>query len=383
MSRQTPHPPLVAACAVELNGAANRIQLLPAGEFRASDGRPFDAPFWRMTAELAAPLMAALNNRPVRLMVDYEHQTLNTAQNGQPNPASGWISRLEWVEGKGLFAEVEWTAAAKKRIAEGEYRYISPVFQYLPTGEVTALLPPALTNTPALDNLDPVALAAASRLFVTPTNPTNPKEKTMNEALKQMLALLNLPETATEAEQLAAVEQLKAASGGKPLAELLADKAADKAADKKDGDKGEGQADSAPPAAPPADPGAAPNTAAASAQTVPLDVLKGLQQQVAALSQQLAQQEADKTTALITAALSNGRLLPAQKAWAENLGKTHPQALADFLATAQPLAALSSMQSGGIPPAAGKAGLSAEEAAVAAALNISPDDYAKAKEASA
>lgn len=377
MSRQTPHPPLVAACAVELNGAANRIQLLPAGEFRASDGRPFDAPFWRMTAELAAPLMAALNNRPVRLMVDYEHQTLNTAQNGQPNPASGWISRLEWVEGKGLFAEVEWTAAAKKRIAEGEYRYISPVFQYLPTGEVTALLPPALTNTPALDNLDPVALAAASKLFVTPaTNP--PKEDPMNEALKQMLALLNLPETATEAEQLAAVEQLKAASGGKPLAELLADKAADKAADKKDGDKGEGQADPAPPA----EPGAA-QTAAASQEMVPMDALKGLQQQVAALSQQLAQQQADKTTALITAALSDGRLLPAQKAWAENLGKTHPQALADFLATAQPLAALSSMQSGSIPPAAGKAGLSAEEAAVAAALNISPDDYAKAKEASA
>ncbi|MDO4693054.1 MAG: phage protease [Eikenella sp.] len=376
MSRQTPHPPLVAACAVELNGAANRIQLLPAGEFRASDGRPFDAPFWRMTAELAAPLMAALNNRPVRLMVDYEHQTLNTAQNGQPNPASGWISRLEWVEGKGLFAEVEWTAAAKKRIAEGEYRYISPVFQYLPTGEVTALLPPALTNTPALDNLDPVALAAASKLFVTPA--TNPKEKTMNEALKQMLALLNLPETATEAEQLAALEQLKTASGGKPLAELLADKAADKAADKKDGDKGEGQADPAPPA----EPGAA-QTAAATQEMVPMDALKGLQQQVAALSQQLAQQQADKTTALITAALSDGRLLPAQKAWAENLGKTHPQALADFLATAQPLAALSAMQSGGIAPAAGKAGLSAEEAAVAAALNISPDDYAQAKEATA
>ncbi|QMT39991.1 phage protease [Neisseria shayeganii] len=382
MSRQTPHPPLVAACAVELNGAANRIQLFPAGEFRGNDGRPADAPCWRMTAELAAPIVAALNNRAVRLMVDYEHQTLYAASNGQPNPASGWLGKLEWVEGKGLFAEVEWTAAAKKRIAEGEYRYISPMFHYLPSGDITTLLPPALTNTPALDELDPVALAAASKLFVTPaTNP--PKEDPMNEALKQMLALLNLPETATEAEQLAAVEQLKAATGGKPLAELLADKAADKAADKKDGDKGEGQADPAPPAAPPADPGTAPNTAAASAQTVPLDVLKGLQQQVAALSQQLAQQEADKTTALITAALSDGRLLPAQKAWAENLGKTHPQALADFLATAQPLAALSSMQSGGIPTAAGKAGLSAEEAAVAAALNISPDDYAKAKEANA
>lgn len=379
MSTQTPHPPFIAACAVALEGAANRIQLFPAGEFRGNDGRPADAPCWRMTAELAAPIVAALNSRPVRLMVDYEHQTLYAARNGQPNPASGWLGKLEWVEGKGLFAEVEWTAAAKKRIAEGEYRYISPMFQYLPSGDITTLLPPALTNTPALDALDPVALAAAAKLFVTPTNPE--KENPMNEAVKQMLALLNLPETASEAEQLAALEQLKTASGGKPLAELLADKAADKA----DGDQDDGQADPAPapPAAPPADPDAAAPQTAAAAQMVPMDALKGLQQQVAALSQQLAQQQADKTTALITAALSDGRLLPAQKAWAENLGKTHPQALADFLATAQPLAALSAMQSGGIAPAAGKAGLTAEEAAVAAALNISPDDYAKAKEATA
>ena len=151
MNKHTPPPFLLAACSVPVDGAAQRIQLIPAGEFRANDGRPVDAPFWRLSPQRAAALVAELNARPVRLMVDYEHQTLFTAQNGQPNPASGWLSGFEWVDGKGLYAEVQWTAAAKERIAGGEYRYISPVFQYTPAGDILSLLPPALTNTPALD----------------------------------------------------------------------------------------------------------------------------------------------------------------------------------------------------------------------------------------
>ena len=119
-------------------------------------------------------------------MVDYEHQTLFTAQNGQPNPASGWLSGFEWIDGKELYAEVQWTAAAKQRIAGGEYRYISPVFQYTPAGDILSLLPPALTNTPALDQLDPVALAAASRLLNT-LQPSQ-KDEAMNEAQKLMLS---------------------------------------------------------------------------------------------------------------------------------------------------------------------------------------------------
>ena len=286
MNRHIPSPILLAACSLPVDGAAQRIQLIPAGEFRANDGRPVDAPFWRLSPQRAVVLVAELNARPVRLMVDYEHQTLFAAQNGQPNPASGWLSDFEWLDGKGLYATVQWTAAAKQMISGGEYRYISPVFQYTPQGDILNMLPPALTNTPALDQLDPVALAAASRLL----NPLQPlqKENTMNEAQKLMLSLLGLPE--------------------------------------------------------------------------------------------LAAHEAEKTAQLITAALSDGRLLPAQKAWAEGLGKSNPQALAEFLATAQPLAALSATQTGGIPPAAAEKGLTADEAKVAEMLGISAEDYAKQKQ---
>lgn len=201
----------------------------------------------------------------------------------------------------------------------------------------------------------------------------------MNEAQKLMLSLLGLPETASEAEQLAAMQQIQSSTDGKKLAEALA--AAKEAAkpENKPAEPNQPAAPAAPAGQPANDEAGAPNTAAAS-QQVPLSALQGLQRQVAALSQQLAAHEAEKTAQLITAALSDGRLLPAQKAWAEGLGKSNPQALAEFLATAQPLAALNATQTGGITPAAAEKGLTADEAKVAEMLGISAEDYAKQKQ---
>ncbi|WP_338299071.1 phage protease, partial [Escherichia coli] len=97
--------------------------------------------------------------------IDYEHQTLRAVNNGKPAPAAGWFSQVEWREGAGLYAiGVEWTENAAAMIAAGEYKFISPVFGYNKRGEVIELLHAALTNTPALDGMDAVMLAAASRL---------------------------------------------------------------------------------------------------------------------------------------------------------------------------------------------------------------------------
>ncbi|EEG24981.1 Mu-like prophage I protein [Eikenella corrodens] len=57
MNKHTPPPFLLAACSVPVDGAAQRIQLIPAGEFRANDGRPADAPFWRLAANRLAVMM--------------------------------------------------------------------------------------------------------------------------------------------------------------------------------------------------------------------------------------------------------------------------------------------------------------------------------------
>ena len=101
--------PMVAALSIALRpGQAGQvqheIQVFPAGEFRAFDGRPDDVDTWRMDGDIARALIERFNARQRRLVVDYEHQTLAAATNGQPAPASGWMKSLEWREGQGVFA---------------------------------------------------------------------------------------------------------------------------------------------------------------------------------------------------------------------------------------------------------------------------------------
>lgn len=137
------------------------LQLLPAGVFRARDGRPNGLSGWRIDRAIAARIIARAETQSSGLVIDYDHQTENAAANGRPAPAAGWFKNLEWREGVGLFAlNVQWTDTARKMIAAHEYRYISPVFAFDgKTGEVQAIFRAGLTNTPALDELPSVALS--------------------------------------------------------------------------------------------------------------------------------------------------------------------------------------------------------------------------------
>lgn len=143
----------IAALSLEITKATHsEIQLLPAGEFSAVDGRPHtdevESGKWVLTAELAAQLVAQVAARATPFVIDYEHQTLRAVNNGKPAPAAGWFSQVEWREGSGLYATgVEWTENAAAMIAAGEYKFISPVFGYNRRGEVIELLHAALTNT--------------------------------------------------------------------------------------------------------------------------------------------------------------------------------------------------------------------------------------------
>ena len=210
---QTPIRQAIACLtfAVPKGGAA--IQIMPAGEFRPTDGRPLACGSWKLTPQIAARLVAEANARANKYVIDYEHQTQLADTNGHPAPAAGWFKPLEYRAGDGLYAaSVEWTARAKGYIDGDEYKYISPVFSYdSKTGEVQKLISVALTNNPGLDGMDEVTLAALTVRFLTPTfNPS--LEKTMNPLLLALLKALGLTETATEAEAVSAVATLKAKS---------------------------------------------------------------------------------------------------------------------------------------------------------------------------
>lgn len=340
----------LAACSFEVAPKDGRIQLLPYGEFRAVDGRPFDAPAWYLTEENGRDLVELANASRNQLVVDYEHQTLHKEKNGQPAPAAGWMRWLDFTP-KGLFADVEWTDKAAAAIAAKEYRYISAVFGYDTKGYVRKIYHAALTNYPALDGMDEV-LAAASAQFFKPQTEQNP----MKELLQQ---LFGLPQ-ATEEELTAALTALLQA---KPQNVALSADIYKELAEK----DGKIAALSACPQGKP-DP----------TQYAPVELVQQLQSQLAALT---AERAADKGAELITAALAAGKLLPAQKEWAESVLKQDGgfAFLSGYIDNAQPVAALAGTQTGGLPAGENIAALTAEEAAAAKMLGMSHAEFAKIK----
>lgn len=121
-----------------------RITLMPSGTLHARDGRR-----WRL--EAPDDVVAATVSRAgtVDLPIDYGHQTQHAAMNGQPAPAAGWLREFR-VEGGAITAAVEWTKRAAKALRRREFRYISPTF-LVRRGVVMAITGAAVTNTPALD----------------------------------------------------------------------------------------------------------------------------------------------------------------------------------------------------------------------------------------
>lgn len=325
--------PGIAACAISVT-LGNEIQLFPAGEFRASDGRPKDAPHWKIDAELAAEIIIDFSARANRTVIDYEHQTLLTAQNGQPAPASGWFSKLEWRD-SGLYAiDVEWTERATAMIESGEYKYISPVFTYdKKSGAIKSLLNAALTNNPALDGMDAVAASQFTHLI----NQQNHQEKlSMEELLNNLRWMLNMPVTATQEEIVAelqkAIDQIKSVATsvtsmpGFDIVALIKSQAE--------------QITTLAAAAGNPDP----------TKFVAVSTMQALQSQVAALSAQITEREVNE---VVAAALSSGKILPAQEDWARQHGKENLASLKKYLETAQPIAALAGTQTGGAPPSGG------------------------------
>ncbi|VFR34634.1 Mu-like prophage FluMu I protein [plant metagenome] len=352
----------LAACSVQLPALGDtdvmELQVVPAGTFRPQDGRKIPVDAWFIDQAIASQVIQRFQARKTPLVIDYEHQTLNKEKNGQDAPAAAWFKSLTWREGQGLYATVALTARAREKIAALEYLFFSPVFTYdVPSGAVREIRMGALTNTPGIDGMEPLTLLAAATFGL-----NNPEEDhPVNELLKKLLAALGLPEETTEDQALEAVAALKTTPADKTdtaalcsvlgvaatanTTELVAACTSLKA--RADG---------------------------ASSQYVPLADFESVKTQLAVLTHQ-------QNTSVIEDALATGKLLPAQKAWAEGLAKTDMAALTSYLATTAPIAALTATQTRGKPPVddKGNHGLSSEELAVCSAMGLSPEAYAANK----
>jgi phage I-like protein len=347
------------ASAFALTPTPGEAQLLPAGTFAARDGRPGPGKSWKVNdaqgARLAADINAIAEKTPI--VIDYEHQTLRAESNGQPAPAAGWITRVEWRAGQGLFATVNWTDAAKARIANGEYRYISPVITADEAGNVVGMHLAALVNHPALLGMEPVVAQLAARF-----NTHEPTESSM-ALLSVLIALLGLPATTTETDITTAITA----------------------------QHGELQALKAKPAVPVALAAALGVKADADEPTAvaALAALKGggvsattrlaaLTTEVATLQSQLIERDLQE---LLDGALKASKITPAEVESLKTIGKKDLAWLRTHLAAKVAINGLAG-QSGGKPPGgSGADGATADELIVCRAMGITPEQFKKAGEA--
>lgn len=124
------------------------------------------------------------------VLVDFEHR----AENSDDTAAAAWIQRLECRD-DGLWGLLRFSDTGAEAVRGRRLRFLSPVWPLDAAGRPVELKSAALTNVPNFD-LRPVLNKAAGSV-------TNPKGPT---AMKELAALFGLPETATDAEILAAAK---------------------------------------------------------------------------------------------------------------------------------------------------------------------------------
>ncbi|OEC52448.1 MULTISPECIES: phage protease [unclassified Aeromonas] len=354
-------------------------QLLPVGPFKARDGRPFDVAsgHWQLDGQIAAALIARAKALGQDILIDYDHQTLKTDQNGQPAPAAGWYNsdEIAWREGQGLFIKPRWTERAAALVAAKEYRFLSAVFPYDAQGRPLELRMTAITNDPGVVGMQ--ALAALSALPA--SSSTQPgqlatssyvaqQEKSMNEHLIALLGKLGIQASADgqfTAEQgtaaLAALDTLQAIAKKAPeLEAALTAERTSLAALKATVATGQGgQID--------------------LAKYVPVETYNALVTEVATLS---AKVETTDAATLIKEARTQGKVVAAEEeyltAYAAQKGVA---ALKALLEPRPAIAALAASQTTQVtlPEKKGEAVLSADDKYAADQLGISYEEFAKAK----
>lgn len=118
----------------------------------------------------ATAVMSAFEEHGIDLSVDYDHHSLATAA-GVKAVAAGWFG-LEVRDGALWASNVRWTPEAEAHLRAREYAFFSPLFDFSrQSGRIEKLINCALSNSPALFNID--ALVAASRT----THGRNPMTK--------------------------------------------------------------------------------------------------------------------------------------------------------------------------------------------------------------
>lgn len=343
-------------------------QLLPAGKFKARDGRPHDTAdgYWHLDADSAAALIAATKQTSDRVLVDYEHATLRAKETGTPAPAAAWLSSsdIEWRDGKGLYIRPLWTQRAQSLIDAKEYAYLSAVFPYDKDGRPLLLRMAAITNDPGLVGLEPIAeLAAEFNLsFYHPNGSINLNGQTedslVNELMIKLLAKVGIDVPAsgelTQEQQTAALSALDALKAKAESADTLQTQVAELSAK---------------------------DAGVDFAKFVPIEAYNALVGQVAVLSASSSEMSLEK---VIADAKAEGKVIEAETDYLTQFGQQQGVAALSAMLEKRPaIAALTATQTKNKQPPEDKKestdALSETELAVLTATGLTQAQYLAAK----
>ena len=143
------------------------------------DGEPIEQNF----SEEALKKIA--ENQTEEILVDTDHSS--ETFNGDTS-AKGWLSNLEFKEGKGLFGKIKWTDIGKKLIENRVFRWLSPSWIInADTKEPLEMTSCALTNRPSqLGRIEPIINASPIAIE------SIIKENDMEDIIKRLTALEQL-----------------------------------------------------------------------------------------------------------------------------------------------------------------------------------------------
>ncbi|MCM1258430.1 MAG: phage protease [Roseburia sp.] len=179
---------------IDVEGVPEEIKILPLGHVYSQKGD------FEVDDESVELIRKQFKNRSLDIVIDYEHQTLKDMQ----APAGGWIKDIYKGE-DAVVAKVEWTDKAKEYLKNKEYRYLSPVVMVRKKDRKAASIHSvALTNTPAIDGMFALVNSDGIADFE-----KNKEENQMD--MKELAAILGLPETAMEEDVKKALGAAKAA----------------------------------------------------------------------------------------------------------------------------------------------------------------------------
>ncbi|HCZ9100915.1 TPA: peptidase [Klebsiella michiganensis] len=169
------------------------LLMIPGGTFTGRDGRSWvnDNP----------QAFIATSFRYPTLPFDIEHSTELLGPKGYEAPAYAWIDAMRVTEDGSIEAHIEWTPDGEKAIRGKKYRYYSPAFRHISTGQITHLSSAGFTNKPNLylpalnsENTMPLPVQIATALGLAET-------ASVDDAVSAIQTIRNSEQTALNRAQ--------------------------------------------------------------------------------------------------------------------------------------------------------------------------------------